>query len=160
MLDLQEFTSRPVFNPTLFATMRKHLGEYISMIWVNSCWNHCLPPLTPMTRSCSSRFSRCIVSKRICLWAESINATTAYSAYSNHMSVKVEFGGKIGTSIVNGYIFIDYHSWKSYNLMLHLRNYKKCYFCFSEKFDGKKSIWIEKMLDFEVSCDFANCRKL
>lgn len=71
------------------------------------------------------------------------------------MSTKVEFSGKIGTSIVNGYIFIDYHSWESYNLMLHLRNYKKCYACLPEKFEGEKSIWIEKMLDFEVSCDSA-----
>jgi IS5 family transposase len=71
---------------------------------------------------------------------ESINATTALSVYSNYMSTKVEFSGKIGTSIVNGYIFIDYHSWESYNLMLHLRNYKKCYACLPEKFEGEKSI--------------------
>lgn len=32
MLDLQEFTSRLVFDPTLFVTMRKRLGEDILMI--------------------------------------------------------------------------------------------------------------------------------
>ncbi|MCH3994097.1 MAG: IS5 family transposase [Prevotella sp.] len=42
---------------------------------------------------------------------------------------KVEFGAKIGVSVVRGYTFIDRHSWDAYNecddLMLHLRAYRK-----------------------------------
>lgn len=55
---------------------------------------------------------------------------------------KVEFGGKIGASIVNGYTFIDHHSWEAYNecedLMTHLRNYKKRFGCLPKKFQGDK----------------------
>lgn len=55
---------------------------------------------------------------------------------------KVEFGGKIGASIVNGYTFIDHHSWDAYNecedLMPHLRNYKKRFGYLPEKFEGDK----------------------
>jgi IS5 family transposase len=53
---------------------------------------------------------------------------------------KVEFGGKIGASIVDGYTFIDHHSWEAYNecedLMTHLRCYKRRFGCLPEKFDG------------------------
>lgn len=151
MLDLQEFTSRPVSNPTLFVTMRKRLGEDISMVWVNSCWNHCLPPLKPMTRSCLPRFSRYIVSKRNVYERNPSIQQPHYQHIPTNVhpivygKAKVKFGGKIGTSIVNGYTFIDNYSWESYNLMLHLRNYKKRYGCLIEKFEDEKSIWIEKM---------------
>ena len=41
---------------------------------------------------------------------------------------RVEFGAKIGASIVKGYTFVDHHSWDAYNesedLMTHLRKYK------------------------------------
>jgi hypothetical protein len=55
---------------------------------------------------------------------------------------KVEFGGKIGASIVKGYTFIDHHSWEAYNecddLMRHLRNYKKRFGYLPKKFEGDK----------------------
>ena len=44
-------------------------------------------------------------------------------------SAKVEFGAKIGVSIVGGYNFIDHHSWDAYNecndLQQHIDNYKE-----------------------------------
>jgi transposase, IS5 family len=55
---------------------------------------------------------------------------------------KVEFGAKIGVSVVDGYTFIDHHSWDAYNecddLMLHLRSYKKRFGCLPEKLEGDK----------------------
>lgn len=58
---------------------------------------------------------------------------------------KVEFGAKIGVSVVYGYTFIDRHSWDTYNegddLMLHLRSYKKRFGCLPEKLEGDKYIY-------------------
>ena len=64
---------------------------------------------------------------------------------------KVEFGGKIGASIVNGYTFIDHHSWEAYNecddLIIHLRNYKKRFGSLPDKFEADTVIYmIEKKL--------------
>jgi hypothetical protein len=55
---------------------------------------------------------------------------------------KVEFGAKIGVSVVDGYTFIDHHSWDAYNecedLIPHLRAYKKRFGCLPEKLEGDK----------------------
>lgn len=44
---------------------------------------------------------------------------------------KTEFGAKIGASIVEGYTFIDHHSWDAYNesqdLMLQIQLFKECF---------------------------------
>ena len=44
-------------------------------------------------------------------------------------SAKTEFGAKIGVSVVNGYNFIDHHSWNAYNecsdLQTHIDKYKE-----------------------------------
>ena len=48
-------------------------------------------------------------------------------------SAKVEFGAKIGVSIVEGYNFIDHHSWDAYNessdLQTHIDKYKERFGC-------------------------------
>lgn len=48
-------------------------------------------------------------------------------------SAKVEFGAKIGVSIVEGYNFIDHHSWDAYNegadLQLQIDKYKERFGC-------------------------------
>lgn len=55
---------------------------------------------------------------------------------------KVEFGAKIGASIVKGYTFIDHHSWDAYNecddLILHLRNYKQRFGVLPKKVEADK----------------------
>ena len=55
---------------------------------------------------------------------------------------KVEFGSKIGVSVVDGYTFIDHFSWDAYNksedLMPHLRAYKKRFGCQPELVDAGK----------------------
>lgn len=55
---------------------------------------------------------------------------------------KVEFGAKIGASIVNGYTFIDNHSWDAYNesedLQAHLDKYKERFGCLPQLFEGDK----------------------
>ena len=55
---------------------------------------------------------------------------------------RVEFGAKIGASIVSGYTFIDHHSWDAYNecddLMPHLRAYKRRFGCLPRVFEGDK----------------------
>ena len=55
---------------------------------------------------------------------------------------KVEFGAKIGASIVDGYTFVDHHSWDAYNecedLLVHLRKYKIRFGCLPAKFEGDK----------------------
>lgn len=49
----------------------------------------------------------------------------------------VEFGAKIGASIVQGYTFIDHHSWDAYNeasdLRLHVELYKQRFGCLPRK---------------------------
>ncbi|MBQ6202903.1 MAG: IS5 family transposase [Prevotella sp.] len=49
------------------------------------------------------------------------------------VSAKVEFGAKIGVSIVEGYNFIDHHSWDAYNegadLQLQIDKYKERFGC-------------------------------
>ena len=53
---------------------------------------------------------------------------------------KVEFGAKIGVSIVSGYSFIDHHSWDAYNeasdLTVHIEKYKDRFGCEPERFFG------------------------
>lgn len=55
---------------------------------------------------------------------------------------KVEFGAKIGVSIVNGYSFIDHHSWDAYNeasdLQTHIDKYKERFGCEPKRFFGDK----------------------
>lgn len=55
---------------------------------------------------------------------------------------KVEFGAKIGVSIVNGYSFIDHHSWDAYNeasdLHTHIDKYKERFGCEPKRFFGDK----------------------
>jgi len=55
---------------------------------------------------------------------------------------KTEFGAKIGACIVNGYTFIDHHSWDAYHecedLIPHLRAYKKRFGCQPKKFEADK----------------------
>lgn len=73
---------------------------------------------------------------------------------------KVEFGAKIGASIVNGYTFIDHHSWDAYNesedLLTHLRKYKMRFGCLPRLFEGDKIYLnrrnrrILKMLKIEI----------
>ncbi len=50
---------------------------------------------------------------------------------------KVEFGSKIGVSVVNGYTFIDHFSWDAYNesedLKIHLARYKERFGCLPVK---------------------------
>ena len=49
------------------------------------------------------------------------------------MIAKVEFGAKIGASIVAGYTYIDHHSWDAYNegadLVLQVNLFKQRYGC-------------------------------
>lgn len=55
---------------------------------------------------------------------------------------KVEFGAKIGVSIVSGYSFIDHHSWKAYNeasdLKLHIEKFKERFGEAPKRFFGDK----------------------
>lgn len=55
---------------------------------------------------------------------------------------KVEFGAKIGVSIVSGFSFIDHHSWDAYNeasdLTIHIEKYKNRFGCKPERFFGDK----------------------
>lgn len=55
---------------------------------------------------------------------------------------KVEFGAKIGVSIVSGFSFIDHHSWDAYNeasdLIIHIEKYKNRFGCKPERFFGDK----------------------
>ena len=55
---------------------------------------------------------------------------------------KVEFGAKIGVSIVSGYSFIDHHSWDAYNeasdLTVHIEKYKERFGCEPKRFFGDK----------------------
>ena len=48
-------------------------------------------------------------------------------------SAKTEFGGKIGMSVVEGYDFIDHHSWDAYHegsdMQLHIDKYKERFGC-------------------------------
>ncbi len=55
---------------------------------------------------------------------------------------KVEFGAKIGVSIVSGYSFIDHYSWEAYNecsdLGIHLALFKERFGCQPQRFFGDK----------------------
>ena len=55
---------------------------------------------------------------------------------------KVEFGAKIGVSIVSGYSFIDHHSWDAYNeasdLAIHIEKYKERFGSEPKRFFGDK----------------------
>lgn len=55
---------------------------------------------------------------------------------------KVEFGAKIGVSIVDGFSFIDHHSWEAYNeasdLTTHIEKYKERFGMEPERFFGDK----------------------
>ena len=55
---------------------------------------------------------------------------------------RVEFGAKIGVSIVSGYSFIDHHSWDAYNessdLETHLELFKERFGQLPERFFGDK----------------------
>lgn len=55
---------------------------------------------------------------------------------------KVEFGAKIGVSIVDGYSFIDHHSWEAYNeasdLSIHIEKYKERFGREPKRFFGDK----------------------
>ena len=55
---------------------------------------------------------------------------------------KVEFGAKIGVSIVSGYSFIDHHSCDAYNeasdLTVHIEKYKERFGCEPKRFFGDK----------------------
>lgn len=55
---------------------------------------------------------------------------------------KVEFGAKIGVSIVDGFSFIDHHSWEAYNeasdLTTHIEKYKERFGVEPERFFGDK----------------------
>lgn len=55
---------------------------------------------------------------------------------------KVEFGAKIGVSIVNGFSFIDHHSWEAYNeasdLTIHIEKYKVRFGSEPKRFFGDK----------------------
>ena len=73
---------------------------------------------------------------------------------------KVEFGSKIGISVVGGYAFIDHFSWDAYNecddLMVHLRAYKKRFGCLPKLVEAdkiylnRKNRRIMKLLHIEV----------
>lgn len=73
---------------------------------------------------------------------------------------KVEFGSKIGVSVVGGYAFIDHFSWDAYNecddLMVHLRAYKKRFGCLPQLVEAdkiylnRKNRRIMKLLHIEV----------
>ena len=55
---------------------------------------------------------------------------------------KVEFGAKIGVSIVDGFSFIDHHSWEAYNeasdLTIHIEKYKERFGCEPRRFFGDR----------------------
>lgn len=55
---------------------------------------------------------------------------------------KVEFGAKIGVSIVDGFSFIDHHSWDAYNeasdLTIHIEKYEERFGCKPKRFFGDK----------------------
>jgi hypothetical protein len=55
---------------------------------------------------------------------------------------RVEFGAKIGVSIVGGYSFIDRHSWEAYNeasdLTIHIEKYKERFGIEPKRFFGDK----------------------
>lgn len=57
-------------------------------------------------------------------------------------SARVEFGAKIGVSVVNGYSYIDNHSWDAYNessdLKTHLDNFKERFGDLPKRFFGDK----------------------
>ena len=73
---------------------------------------------------------------------------------------RVEFGSKIGVSVVGGYAFIDHFSWDAYNecddLMVHLRAYKKRFGCLPQLVEAdkiylnRKNRRIMKLLHIEV----------
>ena len=55
---------------------------------------------------------------------------------------KTEFGAKIGASIINGFTYIDHHSWNAYNecedLEIQIENYKKRFGYYPEILEGDK----------------------
>lgn len=55
---------------------------------------------------------------------------------------KIEFGAKVGASVVEGFTFIDHHSWDAYNesedLLLQLRLYKRRWGCLPAKVEADK----------------------
>lgn len=61
---------------------------------------------------------------------------------------KVEFGAKIGVSLVSGYSFIDHHSWDAYNessdLDIHLTKFEERFGSLPERFFGDK-IYLNRM---------------
>ncbi len=75
-------------------------------------------------------------------------------------SAKVEFGAKIGVSVVKGYNFIDHHSWDAYNecndLQRHIDNYKERFGFLPATILADK-IYMNKanraiLKDFEINC--------
>lgn len=55
---------------------------------------------------------------------------------------RVEFGAKIGVSIVNGFTYIDHHSWEPYNeasdLAVHIDKFEERFGCKPDRFFGDR----------------------
>ena len=95
------------------------------------------------------------------------------SIYQSHVrpivrgkaKAKVEFGAKIGVSIVNGYAYVDHLSWDAYNessdLKTHIEKYQLRYGCLPAEIQADK-IYMNKdnrdlLKELEIIC---HCRPL
>ena len=105
----------------MLACLRKDIRTFLDFIKTDALYYACLSPtekniLTAIFKMCSQQEEMYAEKKHTC-------ADRILSIFQPHVRAilrgkaraKVEFGAKIGASIVEGYTFIDHHSWNAYN---------------------------------------------
>lgn len=104
---LKEFTDKPIFNPSLFTYVRKHISE---------------KELNKMTVELINKQKRYqqegMYRSKTNAWADrilSIFQPHVRAIVRGMVKARMEFEAKIGTSIVEGYTFMDHNSWDAYN---------------------------------------------
>ena len=137
---LHEFTEKQIFDPSLFVTIRKRISE---------------DELNKMTVKLLNKQKRLLEEKRTLTaifrmyhQREEMFRTKTHTCADRILSIfqphvraivrgkskaRTEFGAKIGASIVEGYTFIDHHSWYAYNenqdLSLQIQLFKERFGC-------------------------------
>ena len=133
---LHGFTDKPIFDPSLFVTIRKRISE---------------DELNKMTVKLLNKQKRLLEEKRTLTailkmyhQQEEMYRSKTHTCADRILSIfqphvraivrgkakaRTEFGAKIGASIVEGYTFIDHHSWDAYNesqdLLLQIQLFKE-----------------------------------
>ena len=122
MCGLTEYSDRPIFDPSLFTTIRKR----ITIDDINALT---LLDLIGVDDETYGRFNR--MQKR-----------TIQAVIDMYHQQETMLRAKIGVSIVSGYSFIDHHSWDAYNeasdLTVHIGKYKERFGSEPERFFGDK----------------------